>query len=1050
MCLEANESSQAVHWPLDCRRKTVSVDLSITLAKALCCRSLWCSAEIVGIHDLLVKYVHTTRTERVCQYLKNQGQEIFRYFSPSDNENLSLSFIWHNGDSIVDAKFFHWCLRWISLCLFARWLSLSRTSSTYKCYSTDRYLEANGWRKASTHRSGHRTQSCGGVEDSLESFTVRWFSRSSSTGYLSWFDQHCSTDHGTRHLQMLLWHVCRLAKRYSGFSRWISFRGHPTDSFGSAMQPNHHTLRVPQTRWEKSSFDWWAVCQSTVFYSGERIEVPHRIQCQCNPCTSAGLADSLRYSQLRLSTYRALASDVYLALVSHDPIENAFQLGADLAQLIENEPNLCNEYSILFEQVSVFTARLLDHIQDQEEMDVLVTVERIQSALDRGQKEFIVHNNTQQQLRKYWYENSGLRVQRAPVKQFLVSSYYVIVFLPMYFGYFWFPGPFEQRCERYFQQPAILTLLQLISYQMFLLLLILSSAIKPPVLSFRKAYPQIFAYYHRLSSTKRLVSYLQKTVLPVQRIFLLVWMMGYVFRNVRRIIRQRRYTDVFELVMTILFLLYLILYFSTSIQFYLDWQSVLNVDTWKRLDKFHNGTYQSMDLLRCSTRLFPSVESHLLKEYGALEGQLQEKIVRLGQLDYSSPIDVRTISEGVFAVLAVICIIYECILFIPSVYVGQLFVSLLITGRPIHRLFLFFFITVIAYQTSLLHLFSYYTEDTSYGPVANHQQGNRTSRAVISLTFSGLKKVVMNVFFSLFGVMTSELTHGRVHIGHKNITLANQTDFHLLNDFTGVVGSFLHSVYTFGTRILLMTIIIAYIKRVYRWNQTQGLKNWKFIRTKLLMRYISSGRERLPVPFNLILTPWHIREFLRRRKSTKKTVEPTPSQDTNYLRYSRASVTDFNLQRKLTLEEVFNRIVMRFLTEYHPVDVHSFKRTRQRQCKEELSIIRQHTLDGIQSIQEANKTIRKHTSTFFFGLNWSQSTSPSNVSVRWSSRDGWETRGQMHIDHCHHRFLFLFCPTMFWFLFLPPAKFAERAWLTRTERNTMIFRRSSSTDWRHA
>jgi hypothetical protein len=712
------------------------------------------------------------------------------------------------------------------------------------------------------------------------------------------------------------------------------------------------------------------VYQSMSIYSGERIEVPHHCQCQCNPCTSAGLTDSLRYSQLRLSTYRALASEVYLALVSQDPVANAFQLSADLAQLIKSEPDLSTEYSILFEQVSKFTARLLDHIQAQEEMDVLVTVERIQSALDRGQKEFIVHNNTQQQLRKYWYENSELRVEKTPIKQCLVSMYYVIMFLPMYLGYFWLPRWFQQRCERYFQQSAIRALVQLISYQLFLLLVVLNSTINAPVLSFSKAHPQIFAYYHRLSSEKRLIFYLQETLLPVQRIFLLVWIIGYIYRNVRRMIRQRRYTNVFELVMTIVFLLYLILYISTMIQFYLDWQSILNVDTWKRLESFRNSTYQSMDLFSCLTSPFSPTDSYAAKEYRALEGQLQEKIVRLGQRHYPSPIDARTITDAVFAVLSLICIIYECILFVPSVYVGQLFVSLMMTGRPIHRLFLFFFITIIAYDTSLLHLFSYYTVNTPYGPVADHLQANRTSRAAISLTFSGLKQVVKNVFFSLFSVMENELTHGWEHRDRKGMKLKNQTDFYLLNSFSGTVGSFLNGVYTFGTRILLMTIIIAYIKRVYRWNQTQGLQNWKFIRTKLLMRYIESSRERLPVPFNLIPTPWHVREYLLRRKLTKTKVELKPSQDKTYLRYADSPVLESNhLQRKLTLEEVFNRVVMRFLAQYHPMDVHSFKRTRQRQFKEELSIIRKHTLDGIQSIQEANKTIRKHTSTFFFGLH---------------------------------------------------------------------------------
>ena len=700
--------------------------------------------------------------------------------------------------------------------------------------------------------------------------------------------------------------------------------------------------------------------------------MPHHIQCQCNPCTFAGLTDSLRYSQLRLATYRALASDVYLALVSPDPIASAFQLSTDLAQLIKNEPYLREEYSILFDQVSQFTARLLDHIQDQEEMDVILTVERIQSAIDHEQKEFILHNNTQQQLRKFWYKNSDLRVERTVHRRYIISMYYWIIFLPMYFGYFWLPNWLEQRCEWYFQQPTTQTLVQLISYQIFLLLMILTLAIKPSVISFRKEYPQIFDYYSRLFSSKRLVFSLQKTALPVQRILLLIWITGYVFRNVRRMIRQRQCANLFELLMTVLFLLYLILYVSASVQFALDWQCILDVDTWQRLETMQN----SMSPFIGSIILFfffVCVDNQSTKDYRALEEQLQEAIFRLERRYHSSPIDLRMIADGVFSLMSVVSIIYECILLIPSVDVGNLFVALLITARPIHRVFLFFVITVVAYQVSLLHLFSYYTPDTSYGPAAaavGHRQENQTLRASISLTFSGVKNVVLNVFFSLFSVMESELTHGRTMMGNKNKRFPmNQTNYYLLDPVTGRVGSFLHGLYTFGTRILLMTIIIAYIKRVYRWNQKRALQNWKFTRTKLLMRFISSDRERLPIPLNLILTPWHVREFLRWRKSSKKSVEPTTRQEKIYLRYLDPSPAGVNLQREATLDEVFNRVILRFLTEYHLVEVHSLKVNRERQCREELSIIRQQTLDGIQSVQEANQTIQKHTSTFFFGLH---------------------------------------------------------------------------------
>lgn len=326
-----------------------------------------------------------------------------------------------------------------------------------------------------------------------------------------------------------------------------------------------------------------------LFIFGERIEAPHKIECNCNECKSAGLNDSLRYSQLRLSTYRALSSDVYLALVSEDPITSAFDLSYDLSKLIITEPNLSSEYLYLFNQVSNFTARLLDHIRSQVELELLLTIERLKSAIDHKQQDFITHTNTQQRLTDIWYHNINLERSHTFKKRFLAFLYYPLIFIPMYIGYFWLPFYFENQCRWYFQQPAIQALIHAITYQIFLLIVILSSIITSPKVSLKKEHAQISDYYNRLLSMNVENIVYEKNIMSYLKIFILIWMTGYVYRNISKIIRERRRLDIVDIFITILFILYIILFTIATIQVHLQWQFIININNWKEFERLYHS-----------------------------------------------------------------------------------------------------------------------------------------------------------------------------------------------------------------------------------------------------------------------------------------------------------------------------------------------------------------------------------------------------------------------------------------------------------------------------
>jgi hypothetical protein len=70
---------------------------------------------------------------------------------------------------------------------------------------------------------------------------------------------------------------------------------------------------------------------------GDRIVKPHDFECKCNECQNRFKFDSLRHAQSRLNSYRGLASESYISLVSTDPILTAFEIGRELRLLATKE-----------------------------------------------------------------------------------------------------------------------------------------------------------------------------------------------------------------------------------------------------------------------------------------------------------------------------------------------------------------------------------------------------------------------------------------------------------------------------------------------------------------------------------------------------------------------------------------------------------------------------------------------------------------------------------------------------------------------------------------
>ncbi|CAF0791800.1 unnamed protein product [Adineta ricciae] len=639
---------------------------------------------------------------------------------------------------------------------------------------------------------------------------------------------------------------------------------------------------------------------------GERIEVPHNIECTCNECKSAGSSDSLRHSQLRLSTYRGLSSSVYLALASKDPITRAFDLSNDLSELIISEAHFRSEYLNLFNQVSTFTTHLLDHIRNQTELELLLTSERLNAAIEHNQQEFITHTNTQQRLTDLWYYNIERIRSGTLQKRILVSLYYFIIYIPMYIAYFWFPFHFERRCRWYFQQAAIQMLLHSITYQSFLLMLIFSSILKPYKTLLKDEYPQIALYYQHLLEMDKQSLLCKRTIITSLEILLLLWMLGYVQRNISTVICTRRRLGLMDLSTTILFTLYVLLFTIAAIQSHLEWKFILDINRWKHFEHLHNA-------------------SELSNEYRQIKSRD---------------------------------------------YFGPLLNSLTVMSKIIYRWFIFIFIFLLAYQASFLHLFSYYFHEEEYRYVLLNISDTNRKIARIVTSFSDRKRSIINIFYTLFGVVQNELTQSYTNQTKDNLmsSMNHTHDYYLLNTFTSTAGSFLYGSLAFGTRIVLMTMIIAYIKRLYNLTKQQALNRWKFARAKLYMKYISKDPDVLPVPLNLVPTPKHLLTLFRKKSSSRITKQTTRTRET-YLRSLNYIPHEYNCHTKPTSEEIMDCVVLRYLAESYPFDSQSSKRTRRMEYQQQLSDIRYHVLDELQMIQQENQILKSHISTLFFGLN---------------------------------------------------------------------------------
>ena len=185
---------------------------------------------------------------------------------------------------------------------------------------------------------------------------------------------------------------------------------------------------------------------------GERIQKPHQNMCSCKDCLANSASDSFRQAQIRLSAYRGLASDVYIALAYPDPILQAFELSHELRNLAKMEHYFCEEYKKLVRQLSIFVARLLDNVRGHEELEIVLNktgrpneekyeiLSRFDLAIQYREKPFVSHSNCQQKLTAEWYANLSVIKNVNLFQRTIFYLAYLICFPFVALTFYFFPG----------------------------------------------------------------------------------------------------------------------------------------------------------------------------------------------------------------------------------------------------------------------------------------------------------------------------------------------------------------------------------------------------------------------------------------------------------------------------------------------------------------------------------------------------------------------------------------------------------------------------------
>ncbi|CAF3201574.1 unnamed protein product [Rotaria socialis] len=459
---------------------------------------------------------------------------------------------------------------------------------------------------------------------------------------------------------------------------------------------------------------------------GERIKKPHLSMCSCDECIESAASDSFRQAQVRLSAYKGLSSEVYIALAYRDPILQAFELSHELRTSAKTEYYFGEEYKKLANQLSVFVARLLHNVRGHEELEIVLnktglpheekyeTLARFGLAVQYREKPFVSHSNCQQKLNAIWYENISFLTNVDAFKRAMFYVGYIICFPFIALAYYILP---KSKIGSLCQQPNLKFKAYIASYFIFIALIIASSnfsIIDLTTTKFLSDYnPTIYKNYIQLIFKNNdvrndLINYINTTndtvvncdislrfIEPnVFQIAMFIWIIGFAWNEFNQIaslgidVYLKVPSNYVDCSMNILYLFYFLFLFSSMVYTRLamnEFQSStywINIARYKKMSDIEKQYYISKTL-------------HLLYWINA-------------DRFYWKNGDLQNLAEGFFAMGNVVSVCRICFLLPISAFVGPLQVMLDRMMVDISKWISIILIFFIAFSCSLFFIFSFY------------------------------------------------------------------------------------------------------------------------------------------------------------------------------------------------------------------------------------------------------------------------------------------------------------------------------------------------------
>lgn len=521
---------------------------------------------------------------------------------------------------------------------------------------------------------------------------------------------------------------------------------------------------------------------------GYKVEDPHMQKAQDEKESMVRLRDSL----VKLNTYRALASPLYISHtflhemrerkdlgkkstghIASDPLFRSFVLKRKLKELAGSENEFRDDYHALSAQAENFAVGLLNECRNLEEIAAVMDmpeIEKVKKEVRVKQKErrlrvlnlaikyrnrkFIAHPYSQVMLNSVVYKGSGRWHHLSFATKFLLVLLYALAMPLCMLGYIFTPA---NRLTKKMETPLCKLMSQASSVLWFLALVSMS------------AFQDEYDSFLHLSPLSVIIG---------------IWVVGITVQEAKQALYQgmERYLGEWWHLAVIPMILFYIL---AAVLYIVGYASIASDS-----------------------------------------GEWAVHVRHLVGKTSLGPYQLLLLSNSFYSLALVLTFFEASHLLQVNSTLGPLHLSLMMMVKDIVRFLALFAFNVCAFALAMRKLYSQYVQTSTHVATNNNSTTNHT--------FERIDGTLSTLFWALFG-----------HVEFSTF----ETDKN--SQITKVTGELLFAGYSLASVLVLLNLLIAMLNNSYKKVDKEKDIKFKFARTRIWMYYVSEVSP-LPPPFNLI------------------------------------------------------------------------------------------------------------------------------------------------------------------------------------------------------